>query len=751
VVKASSIRGSRLRFGQLELNLPEGKLLKRGLLVRLENQPLQVLGVLLEHPGEAVSREELCTSLWPDGTYVDFDEGLNTAIKKLRYALGDSAENPTFIETIPRRGYRFIAPVTNLHDGGQQDELTSERHGPALTDPEPELKEITEFASRAGLPVGSFVRHTVRLGIGWGLAALVCALAAFALFSFRHSSQTRPAMHFSIALQSPIRDLALSPDGKVLAFIAPQPKQGGTVLWVEQVGGNGAHPLVDTEGASYPFWSPDSKTIGFFADGKLKKIDSAGGPVQILCDAPIGRGGTWNREGVIVFAPDGGVALGRVAAGGGIVTRVTGFEQLLATTMSNRWPVFLPDGKHFLYTSVDFGTDLQGEASAINLASLDSTAHQRLLTSSSNVAYVPPGYLLFFRNGTLMAQRFDAERQQLQGDSFAVANDVAYLSSVARALFSVSQNGTLVYQRSDGTTFSHLEWFDRNGKHLGGVDVPARYANPKLSPDGKRVAVDIDDPQSFNTDIWILGPSHSEPRRLTFDPGQDEAPLWSHDGSRIMWLTDRGGKNSFYVKAADRSGVEQSVTASVLAGLSFASAPSDWSSDGRFLLYTDMHEGTGLHLWVLPLTGAAPYRLVDGAAADVEGQFSPDCRWVAYSSNESGHWEVYVAPFPRKEGKYQISTDGGQQPRWRKDGKELFFLSRDRELMAVSVKGGTKFEFTAPRALFETQAHEPITAEEFFTYDASGDGQNFVINMNEERNNPLPVDIILNWPSQLTK
>jgi Tol biopolymer transport system component len=350
-----------------------------------------------------------------------------------------------------------------------------------------------------------------------------------------------------------------------------------------------------------------------------------------------------------------------------------------------------------------------------------------------------------------MAQRFDAKRLQLQGDAFAVADDVVYLSSVARAVFSVSQTGTLVYERSAGTTLSHLEWFGRNGKHLDGMDVPARYASPRLSPDGKRVAVDIDDPQSSNTDIWILESGHSAPHRLTFDPGQDEAPLWSHDGSRILWLSDRGGKNNFYVKAADGSGVEQTVTASVPAGFSFASAPSDWSSDGRFLLYTDMHEGTVLHLWVLPMTGAKPYRFVDGAAADVGGQFSPDCRWVAYSSNESGRWEVYVAHFPKKEGRYQISAGGGQQPRWRQDGKELFFLSRDRQLMAVSVHAGTKFEFTAPAALFETQAHEPITAEEFFTYDASADGQKFLINMNEGQNNPPPVDIILNWASQLNK
>jgi eukaryotic-like serine/threonine-protein kinase len=736
----------RLAFGVFEADLATGRLYKRGSLVHLQDQPFRVLELLLERPGEVATRDELRNRLWPEDTFVDFDEGLNTAIKKLRYALGDSPENPRFIETIPRHGYCFIAPTTTLYGGEeQQGNVVSESHGLAQANSESAPTEFT----REELPVASFGRHISRSG-QWGIAAILCALVALGLFSFRHWSPTRRPMHFSIALRSPIRDLALSPDGRLLAFIAPQPKQGGAVLWVDQVGGNEAHPLAETDGASYPFWSPDSKMIGFFADGKLKKIDCEGGPVQILSDAPIGRGGTWNREGVIVFAPDSGIAMSRVPAGGGVVTRVSGFEQVIATTMSNRWPAFLPDGKHFLYTSVDFSADLQSESSAIYLASLDSRAHQRLITSSSNAAYVPPGYLLFFRNRTLMAQRFDAERLQLQGDAFAVANDVSYLSSVARALFSVSQNGTLVYQIGDGSTFSQLHWFDRNGKHLDGVDVPARYANPKLSRDGKRVAVDIDDPQSSNTDIWILDSIHYEPRRLTFDPAQDEAPLWSHDGKRILWLTDRDGKNDFYVKASDGSGVEQSVTASLHPGLSFASAPSDWSSDGRFLLYTDMREGSVLHLWVLPMTGT-PYRFVEGGAADVEGQFSPDCRWVAYSSNESGRWEVYVVPFPRKEGKYQISTNGGQQPRWREDGKELFFLSRDKKLMAISVKGGTNFEFTTPIALFETQAHEPITAEEFFTYDASPDGQHFVINVNGEQNSAPPVDIILNWESQLTK
>jgi len=709
----------RLSFGLFEADLSTRELHKRGVPLHLQEQPFQILTMLLERPGEVVAREELRKKLWPADTFVAFDEGLNTAIKKLRYALGDSPDNPTFIETIPRHGYRFIAPIRTP----DRDSNNGQNKG--------------------------------RERATWAMAAVLFVLAFGFVFSYLHRTRgPERTMHFSIKLPSPTRDLALSSDGRTLAFIAPLPQNGGSALWIYELGAVGVRLLEKTEGASYPFWSPDNKSIGFFADGKLKKIDAASGPVQIICDAPIGRGGTWNRNGVIIFARDSGVSLSRVSAAGGPVTLLSGFEQKIATTMSSRWPVFLPDGNHFIYTSVDFGADLQGEASAVYLAALDSKEHRRLVSSNSNAAYVPPGYLLFFRNRSLMAQRFDAERLQVIGDGFALANDVEYLSSVARALFSGSENGSLIYQTGSDTTFSQLAWFDRNGKQLSTLGTPARYANPRLAPGGRRVAVDIDEPESVNTDIWIFEPHRAMPSRFTFDPGQDEAPMWSHDGRTILWLSDRRGKNSFYSKASYGSGTEAELVASARVDLSFASAPSDWSPDQRFLLYTDLHEGTVLHLWVLPIDGGGkPYRLLRGSTAEVEGQFSPDGRWVAYSSNDSGRWEVYVVPFPFPDGgdKYQVSTDGGQQPRWRRDGKELFFLSPDRKMMVVSVNESTKLEFGPPKVLFQTRAHEPITAEEFFTYDVSADGQQFLVNVNAEQNNPAPVDIILNWASWLKK
>jgi eukaryotic-like serine/threonine-protein kinase len=256
----------------------------------------------------------------------------------------------------------------------------------------------------------------------------------------------------------------------------------------------------------------------------------------------------------------------------------------------------------------------------------------------------------------------------------------------------------------------------------------------------------------YDTDVWVLGPHHQAALRVTFNPSRDKAPLWSPDGKRILWLSNRGRKNGFYVKDLNSSELNESPSMPIGIDLSFASAPSDLSQDGRFLLYTDLQEGDALHLWVLPINGERrPYRLFPDVSADIEGQFSPDGHWVAYSSNQSGRWEIYVASLSGSGAQYQVSNDGGQQPRWRQDGKELFFLSRDRKLMGASVKTDSILQFNVPVTLFQTFSHEPITAEEFFTYDVSADGRRFIVNMNPEQASLRSVDIILNWTSTLDR
>jgi Tol biopolymer transport system component len=248
----------------------------------------------------------------------------------------------------------------------------------------------------------------------------------------------------------------------------------------------------------------------------------------------------------------------------------------------------------------------------------------------------------------------------------------------------------------------------------------------------------------------VIAPSHQAPLRISFNLSQDESPLWSHDGRQILWLSDRDGRNGFYIKDSDGTTIKEVSLMPLGVDLSFASAPSDWSPDGHFLLYTDLQETNALHLWVFPMIGdRKPYRFLSGPAADLEGQFSPDGNWVAYSSNESGRWEVYVASFPGSYAKYQVSTAGGQQPRWRRDGRELFFIAPDRNLMASSVKPGATLQFNRPVSLFQTSSHEPITAEEFFTYDVSADGERFLVNVDAEQPGPHTVDIVFNWVSML--
>jgi len=614
-----------------------------------------------------------------------------------------------------------------------------------------ELRWVGEAGLQAGAVGPMISTRKYRERAAWLLAAVLLVLATvFGLGYFRRAPRPERAMHFSIALPSSVRDLALSSDGRTLAFIAPRPNGGGNVLWVREIGSTAMPVLENTEGASFPFWSPDGRSVGFFADGKLKRIEAAGGAVQVLCDAPFGRGGTWNRDGVIVFAPDAAGGLARVSAAGGAVTRVAEIRLgNYSPNLSHRWPFFLPDGKHFLYSVADFA-DLQSETNAIYLGTLGSKEQRRLVTSNSNAVYVPPGYLVFFRSGTLMAQRFDADRLQLAGEAFAVADDAGYLSTVARSLFSVSESGTLVYQTGSSAAFSQLQWFDRNGKRLATIGSPASYANPRISPDGKKVALDIDDPQSSSTDVWVVDLGHGVPSRFTFDPAQDETAIWSPDGGRILWMSQRGQETKFYVKAAAGSGNEDAIFRS--AGDLPLSVPNDWSRDGRFVLYTQSRPDGIRQMWILPMTGESkPHPFVHGQSAEVEGQFSPDGHWVAYSSNESGQWQVYVTPFPGPGGKYQISKDGGQQPRWQRDGKELFFLSKDKKLMSVPVKAGATFEFGAPSELFQTRARAPLSAEEIFTYDASPDGQRFLINVNLKQSNPPPLNIVLNWTSELQR
>ena len=595
-----------------------------------------------------------------------------------------------------------------------------------------------------------------RLRPAWAIAALATlALAALAVVHFREASPEPVAVRFQIpepekAYFGP--RLALSPDGRRLAFTAAA-TGGRMMVWVRSLDTLEARALPGTDGDDLAalFWSPDSRFIGFWANGKLKKIEASGGPPQTLCDVSTAPGGTWNRDGVILFGRNTG-GLWRVPADGGTPAPVTTLDTS-RQEIFHTWPQFLPDGRHFIYIA----RSNQPENSAIYAGSLDSKDRKRLVGSSFSAAYAPSpnaekGHLLFLREAALMAQPFDAGRLDLSGEAFPVAEQVGAVLS--QAFFSVSGSGAVAYRKGVSGRSTHLLWFDRDGKSLGEVGPPGAFNDVALSPDGKRVAVSRFDLLSNNADIWLLDLARNgAATRFTFDPGIERDPVWSPDGTRLAFSSTRGGLPNVYQKSGTGAGSEEPL---LQPGVS--QRPKDWSRDGRFLLYVRDDPKTGADLWVLPLAGdRKPFPYLQTQFFESQGQFSPDGRFVAYISNESGRIEVFVQPFPASGGKWQISAGGGSQPRWRGDGKELFYLSADRRIMAVDVGTTSQFEARIPKALFQTRIVGSglglglgETAY-IFRYSVTADGKRFLINSEQAETGAAsqPITVVLNWAAGL--
>jgi Tol biopolymer transport system component len=566
-------------------------------------------------------------------------------------------------------------------------------------------------------------------------------MAAAGAAWWRASNRRPRTTYFHAAVPFAANDLALSPDGRTLATVAYSAQASNNVLWLYEVGGRRTNSIEGTQGATYPFWSPDGRSIGFFADGKLKKVEVSGGQPQVLCDASNGRGGTWNRDGVILFTPDGFGGLFRVSSSGGSPVEVTKPDTSRLET-SHRWPVFLPDGKHFLYLAANFSGHL--EKNAIFLGSLDSQERRLLVSSSANAAYAEPGYLLYLRdNNTLVAHSFDRRSYVLSGEPHTLTDEVLYFPTVDRAVFSASSGEALVTQTGKGASLSQLAWFERSGKLAGTVGTPGSYKNLRLSPDGRKVVVDQTDPDGRNVDIWILEPGRSATTRLTFDPSVHQTPVWSPDGRQILFTANRDLSMRFYLKNADGSGSQEEVAS--FGSLSQANV-WDWSRNGKYVLVRNENE-----LWYLSWPERVSKPLLQGKSTVRNAQLSPDGRWVAYASNETGNMEIYVSPFPGANGKWQVSSAGGQEPRWRQDGKELFYLSADGKMMAVGVKTGASFEADSPVVLFQTHRRQPVSAQDVFSYDVSGDGQRFLILTKVDEANVAPLAITLNWASELER
>jgi eukaryotic-like serine/threonine-protein kinase len=580
------------------------------------------------------------------------------------------------------------------------------------------------------------------------VATLLLVIAAtLAFIHFREKPPALPVQRYTIAAPegSTILSFAISPDGRYLAIAAAV--NGKQQLWLRPLDALQAQPMPFTEDATYPFWSPDSRYIGFFAKDRLKKVAATGGPSQSLCDAPDGRGGSWGRGDVIVFASASAeISIQWVSAAGGLPSGV------FKTKDNLRYPVFLPDGRHFLYVA----RGLESEKSGIYVGSLDGKENRRITADSSTALFAPPlggekpGHILFVRENTLMAQPFDTAGVQIRGDVFPVAEGVSLAANGTYLPATVSDSGILLYA-GGASGLDRIGWYDRAGKFLGPVSTPGAVLNPAISPDGNSVV--FTRRNGVGGDLWLRDLTRGTETRLTSHPSLNVAPIWSPQGDRIVFASNRVPNRqrllNLFQKPASGSGQDETLLADA-----HSKDATQWSRDGRFIVYAERDPNDKMHLWVLPMEGSEKKQkgipFLQREFNDLMGQLSPDSHWMAYTSDQSGRREVYVRPFPRAEGQWTISVGGGEQPRWRGDGKELFYEAAGGKMMAVPVKAsaGTKpmFEAGAPVALFDAQL-APSGFDNVFMYDVTADGKRFLITTSAGSGTASspPLNVVVNW------
>lgn len=721
---------TRLAFGPFTVDLVAEELCRGGVCIRLAGQPLQILSMLLGRAGEVVTREELREQIWKDGTFVDFEHGLNAAINKLRRALGDSAESPHYISTIPGRGYRFIGVVG------------------------PSLPVAAGAAARVGAEpvetsVGGVWHFASRRGVLAAIAVLGVPVSLFvAHWTLRPDKAPLPVVQFVIPpppgaiFAPPIsrQPFAISPDGTRLAFTATD--SSGSRVWVRELASLELRALPGSEGAWSIFWSPDSRSILYSVKRSLKQTSLDSSFTRVFPTPAMAISGTWrtDEELLVYFGP---------SRSDEISTRTGLTRELPGSGL--RWAQFLPGSDRFLHVVYD------PARSRYRAYAGDFKTHEEtgLMETDSRVQYAPPqrpnepGYLLFIRGGSLIAQPFDAQSVRLVGQPVTVAQNVIYFGPSASACFSLSDSGMLVYQ--SGFPPSELRWYDRTGAMVSSTRPAPFSGTVRISPDGQRAAADVWSPESGSRDIWIFDQSGRQSRRLSYPPGIHIRPVWSPDGSRIAFGASRTSSPFLTTVRADGGGSEMTLLPSAvneqLAG-SQLQIPTDWSHDGRYVAYDTSLGEEDRQVWLVDVAGKRATPLLRDGSSEWGAAFSPDDRRIAFISDESGRPEVYVQAFealptPHVTGeRKQISREGAWLARWRPDGHELFFLGVDAQIYAAGMEKGVVS--SEPKALFAIPGKPQYGTPTDIQFDVAPGGQRFAVTT---AGNVAPPDltVVQNW------
>ena len=695
-----------VRLGAFTLDVPGRKLLRDGVPVPLPARAVDVLCYLSAHPGRIIDKDEIIAAVWRDVAVTD--DSLVHAISVIRRTLGDDAAHASYIETIPRRGYRFIAPMAGVTAAlTSADEAQGREHGAART------PQKTRPPWRTGLAVA---------------AAILLAVVAGSR-DRGDDGPNSPTLVEQVAPPGMVIESAgvVSPTGQHLAFVARNEQSGTTALWVREFAASAPRLVPGTDGASKPFFSPDGRTIAFFAKGTLLAADLSSGAVRRI--ATVGgasAGGSWGTADTIIFA---GWMEGvySVAAAGGSVTQVTRLNPG-ALEVAHAWPQFLPDGRTFLYQVLSRDSRQAG----VYVGSVDRPGSARLLHRAPAAVYGPPGYLLYLQHDMLMAQPFDTVRMQLSGRPIMLARGLPAPSLLDGNIMSSSPR-LLAFR--GGATARQLTRVDRSGARVSVLDVPASMFNFRVSPDGRSLlaASSLTDA----TGLWLVDLGRGDATRLEAD---GIAPVWSPDGSRLAY-TSRAGLDLFVRHRRDTTHVPPRISDHVVKVL------NEWVPDGSRIVYTQHDPVTKLDLWALPLDERQPMPLLQTPANEAQARISPDGRWIAYVSDESGTPQVYVRQYPALAAPRMISTAGGGQPQWRSDQQELFYLAPDGSLMSVLVVPRNGMAYGAPRRLFRIGGAGASSARE--SYAVLENGRAFLVEGPHEDVAAAPITVMINWTAGL--